>query len=80
MAIKKFLYDHNKIIDVSIFRNNLLKNYEEIIEVSGDIREPIKWQPNEKISLIANFAAVHREPGHEDFEYFHTNLIGRKYM
>ncbi len=73
---KIFLYDHNKIIDASIFRNNLLKNYEEIIEVSGDVRESIKWQPNEKISLIANFAAVHREPGHEDFEYFHTNLNG----
>ncbi|TRZ67277.1 MAG: hypothetical protein D4R98_04450 [Comamonadaceae bacterium] len=26
--------------------------------------------------LVANFAAVHREPGHEDWEYYETNLYG----
>jgi nucleoside-diphosphate-sugar epimerase len=26
--------------------------------------------------LVANFAAVHREPGHEDGEYYTTNLLG----
>lgn len=26
--------------------------------------------------LIANFAAIHREPGHEDYEYYETNLPG----
>ena len=25
---------------------------------------------------MANFAAVHREPGHEDSEYYETNLLG----
>jgi len=28
------------------------------------------------VDLIANFAAVHREPGHEAWEYFETNLLG----
>ena len=28
------------------------------------------------VGLIANFAAVHREPGHEDYEYFECNLLG----
>jgi GlcNAc-P-P-Und epimerase len=28
------------------------------------------------VQLIANFAAVHREPGHEHSEYFETNLRG----
>jgi nucleoside-diphosphate-sugar epimerase len=28
------------------------------------------------IVLIANFAAIHREPGYEDAEYFETNLLG----
>ncbi|MCF6179447.1 MAG: NAD(P)-dependent oxidoreductase [Geopsychrobacter sp.] len=28
------------------------------------------------IDLIVNFAAVHREPGHQDHEYFETNLSG----
>jgi len=28
------------------------------------------------VTLVANFAAVHREPGHEDWEYYETNLYG----
>jgi nucleoside-diphosphate-sugar epimerase len=28
------------------------------------------------VSLVCNFAAIHREPGHDDCEYFQTNLIG----
>lgn len=28
------------------------------------------------VDLIANFAAIHREPGHEAWEYFETNLLG----
>src|SRR5690606_31892986 len=45
-------------------------------EVAGDVRRPIDWFPEEKVDLIANFAAVHREPGHEDYEYYETNLLG----
>jgi nucleoside-diphosphate-sugar epimerase len=44
--------------------------------VQGDVREPISWHPEESVHLIANFAAVHREPGHEDLEYYQTNLLG----
>lgn len=28
------------------------------------------------VDLVANFAAVHREPGHQAWEYFETNLLG----
>ncbi len=28
------------------------------------------------VDLIVNFAAIHREPGHKDYEYFETNLLG----
>jgi len=28
------------------------------------------------VALILNLAAIHREPGHEDCEYFETNLLG----
>lgn len=28
------------------------------------------------VDLIVNFAAIHREPGHEAWEYFETNLLG----
>jgi nucleoside-diphosphate-sugar epimerase len=44
--------------------------------IQGDVRERIDWMPPEPISLIANFAAVHREPGHQDHEYYECNLPG----
>ncbi|MCP1641858.1 nucleoside-diphosphate-sugar epimerase [Pseudomonas citronellolis] len=47
-----------------------------IIEISWDVRSEIDWFPEETVELIANFAAVHREPGHEDFEYYETNILG----
>lgn len=28
------------------------------------------------VDLVVNFAAIHREPGHEAWEYFETNLLG----
>ncbi len=30
----------------------------------------------QQMNLIANFAAVHREPGHEPWEYYETNIAG----
>lgn len=44
--------------------------------IHGDVRERIDWMPAEPISLVANFAAVHREPGHQDHEYYECNLLG----
>lgn len=44
-----------------------------------DVRKSIREQisiGNEDVSLIANFAAIHREPGHEEQEYYETNLLG----
>lgn len=45
-----------------------------------DVRLPIEEQLAseviEDLYLIANFAAVHREPGHEHYEYYDTNLKG----
>lgn len=43
-----------------------------------DVRKEIKLCISETISLIANFAAIHREPGHEPAEYYETNLLGAK--
>jgi nucleoside-diphosphate-sugar epimerase len=34
----------------------------------------------ESADLILNFAAVHREPGHEPHEYFETNLKGAEHV
>ena len=46
--------------------------------VECDIRKPIEnlpFTPTEE-DVIFNFAAVHRTPGHEDKEYFETNIRG----
>lgn len=45
-----------------------------------DVRKSIFNQLNlsDKVSLIANFAAVHREPGHNTNEYYETNLLGAR--
>lgn len=45
--------------------------------ISGDVRSPIsKFGIDGEVLCIINLAAVHKEPGHEDSEYFDTNLLG----
>lgn len=47
--------------------------------INGDVRESIPSfikEPPHKESWIFNFAAIHREPGHEFAEYFDTNIPG----
>jgi len=42
-----------------------------------DVREPIPMDlVDGPVSLIANFAAIHREPGHELPEYWRSNILG----
>lgn len=60
----------------STFRKTLAKQYPQIEFIEHDVRKPFTWQPEVTVSLIANFAAVHREPGHEDHEYYETNILG----
>ena len=46
--------------------------------IEYDIRKPIEnlpFTPTED-DVIFNFAAVHRNPGHEDHKYFETNIRG----
>ena len=59
------------------YRARLLKAHgEKVCFVRGDVRREITWFPSEDVSFVANLAAVHREPGHSDVEYFETNLLG----
>lgn len=45
--------------------------------IAGDVRHPISSTTfPERMEVIFNFAAVHREPGHKPVEYFETNLLG----
>ena len=47
--------------------------------VQCDVRQPISASLSaDKVDFIANFAAVHREPGHEPWEYFDTNIPGAR--
>jgi GlcNAc-P-P-Und epimerase len=49
--------------------------------VSMDVCQPIQFTDlPQKVDLILNFAATHREPGHEPREYFETNLLGAEHI
>jgi nucleoside-diphosphate-sugar epimerase len=47
-----------------------------------DVRDsPSQWiLPRQGVDLIANFAAIHREPGHPAHEYYETNLHGAEHV
>jgi nucleoside-diphosphate-sugar epimerase len=67
--------------------NPVVKNYKPAVRegetlgsiwVECDVRKPIgnlPFTPTPE-DVIFNFAAVHRTPGHEDIEYFETNIRG----
>lgn len=44
--------------------------------ISVDVRQEINLEIPAGVSCIANFAAVHREPGHAPEEYYETNILG----
>jgi nucleoside-diphosphate-sugar epimerase len=48
--------------------------------LSCDVRKDIGLQLGaiDDVSLVANFAAIHREPGHELHEYYETNILGAR--
>lgn len=61
----------------SEYRKKQVEQDSRIVFVKGDVRQSLEWfSTTEIVTLIANFAAIHREPGHEDFEYYETNLLG----
>ena len=67
--------------------NPVVKNYKPAVKegeklgstyIECDVRKPIVNLPFEPTpeDVVFNFAAVHRTPGHEDREYFETNIRG----
>lgn len=78
---KVYLYDIEQVDQKPFpYREILISQIPYIEEINGDVRHPVTWVPAERVFLIANFAAVHREPGHEDFEYYETNLLGADHV
>ncbi|OWQ52036.1 NAD-dependent epimerase/dehydratase [Stenotrophomonas maltophilia] len=75
---KIYLFDLESLSEKPFpYRKKLLdKHGDRICFIRGDVRSCIVWAPPEQVTLVANFAAIHREPGHEDWEYFQTNLLG----
>ena len=75
------LFEKVYIVDIEDPNKNKSKylldihNSKKIQYIHGDVRKKINLDI-EKIDLIANFAAIHREPGHENNEYYETNLPG----
>lgn len=56
------------------FRNYIRSG--AIVFRESDVRRTIDLDIEGSVSLIANFAAIHREPGPDDADYFETNLLG----
>ena len=55
----------------------VVKKIDGVDYIRLDVRQKIDFdfEPTEK-DIIFNFAAVHRTPGHKDYEYFETNIRG----
>lgn len=77
LLIKKDLCDEVILADIAPIRSDFKFNETRVQHINIDVRTPIEtWNLPEDVVLIANFAAVHREPGHEHHEYFDTNVPG----
>lgn len=77
-ADKVYLFDISPVeTKFSEFRKKQVAQDSRIEFVKGDVIQALDWfSPSEPVTLIANFAAIHREPGHVDIEYYQTNLLG----
>lgn len=82
----KAIYDksRDKIYDVDIVMPGeegvvpgIVEKIDDVIYVRADVREQIEldFLPTED-DIIFNLAAVHRTPGHPDYDYFNTNIRG----
>ena len=52
--------------------------YRGVKYIHCDVREKIPAELISGPAVVVNLAAVHRTPGHEDYEYFDTNVNGAK--
>lgn len=69
-------YDHLMSVDLREPRMAI----PGVEHVRRDIREPIPSGLCPGVTEIYNFAAVHTTPGHEDWEYYWTNVLGATHV
>ncbi|MAU56834.1 MAG: hypothetical protein CML84_01745 [Rhodobiaceae bacterium] len=71
------LYENIVLVDICKPRPGLKIFSDKVDYLIHDVRENIKnIDVLSNPSLICNFAAIHREPGHEGHEYYETNIMG----
>lgn len=71
------LVDEVYLADIRPMRTFFSFDKNRIHYIELDVRKLIAAEKLPRdVTLVANFAAVHREPGHEDSEYYETNLYG----
>jgi nucleoside-diphosphate-sugar epimerase len=77
--LERGLADEVVIADI---RPSELAGQPGIRAVHCDVRQPISADlcPHGAPAWVFNFAAVHREPGHQPQEYFDTNLAGAEHV
>lgn len=69
------------LADIAPVRPEFSFDDKRVRYVKLDVRDPSeRWSLPGSVDLIANFAAVHREPGHEWHEYYGTNLAGAEHV
>lgn len=74
---KVYLFDIETLSEKGVdFRIRSISEFPQIEVIQGDVTKRIDWFPAEKVDLVANFAAIHREPGHQNSEYFLCNIKG----
>jgi len=74
-----YLIDIKEPIDNFLSEKFFLLNENKKIKfIKSDVRQNLNNLPIKNVDLIADFAAIHREPGHESHEYFDTNVNGSK--
>ncbi len=61
---------------VSADLNDVARKVEGVEYVRADVRQPIAIPGEFPDAEVYNLAAVHTTPGHEDWEYFWTNVLG----
>lgn len=78
LLINENLCDEVILADIMPVRADFSFDETRVKHINVDVRTPMdQWKlPIDDVVLIANFAAVHREPGHERHEYFDTNIPG----
>ncbi|MDD4352176.1 MAG: NAD(P)-dependent oxidoreductase [Candidatus Gracilibacteria bacterium] len=74
--VKALLEYGAKEIVVADINENSGPRYEGVVYKHCDVREKIPVDLISGPGIVVNLAAIHRTPGHEDHEYFDTNVKG----